>query len=243
MGIIQNDLVFDVGANHGEDTDFYLRKGFKCLSIEANPSISKLLQVRFKGAIDSGQLIVLNIGIWDKENEMTFYVNESNDHWSSFDINYGARNGTPFHTVNIKCYPIEYLLKKYGIPRYLKIDAEGADKIILQSLSKEEIIPPFISVEEYGLQSISDLMIAGYSHFKFFPQNDKSWASPPYPPIERKFVQKSFSGEDSGLFGLELPGNWLQYDYAIELFSREIRNESYEWVGRAGEWWDIHATL
>ncbi len=31
------DLIFDVGMNNGDDTDFDLAKGFRVVAIEANP--------------------------------------------------------------------------------------------------------------------------------------------------------------------------------------------------------------
>jgi len=41
------DLIFDLGANHGEDTEFYLSKGFRVVSLEANPDLVSRLQHKF----------------------------------------------------------------------------------------------------------------------------------------------------------------------------------------------------
>lgn len=34
-------LIYDIGAHLGEDTDFYLKKGFKVVAIEANPFLAE----------------------------------------------------------------------------------------------------------------------------------------------------------------------------------------------------------
>ena len=35
----QNLLIFDIGCHLGEDSEFYLRKGFKVVAVEANPEL------------------------------------------------------------------------------------------------------------------------------------------------------------------------------------------------------------
>jgi 16S rRNA A1518/A1519 N6-dimethyltransferase RsmA/KsgA/DIM1 with predicted DNA glycosylase/AP lyase activity len=42
-----NKLIYDVGAHQGEDTDFYLKKGFAVVAIEAVPEFCKSLEKRF----------------------------------------------------------------------------------------------------------------------------------------------------------------------------------------------------
>lgn len=34
------DLIFDIGANNGDDTAFYLKKGFRVVAIEADPALA-----------------------------------------------------------------------------------------------------------------------------------------------------------------------------------------------------------
>jgi hypothetical protein len=40
---MKSDLIYDVGANNGNDTDHYLRRGFRVLAIEANPQVLQVL--------------------------------------------------------------------------------------------------------------------------------------------------------------------------------------------------------
>lgn len=238
-----NDLIYDLGVNRGEDCAFYLAKGFRVVGIEANPSLYDVAREKFAANIARGDLILMNTGIAAAPGTLTFYINEHNDHWSSFDPAYGARMGTPYRTVEVACLTLDELVRRHGLPRYMKIDIEGADKLALQSLAKTQGRPPFISVEEYGVAALDDLHRLGYSHMKIMGQRIKEWAKPPQPPREGRFVERISNGLDSGLFGLELPGEWLPYAQARDYYVNNIRRENFEYIGPEHEWWDIHAAM
>ena len=53
------DLIYDVGLNLGQDTDFYLKKGFRVIAFEADPDNVATCKKRFADAIESGQLIIV----------------------------------------------------------------------------------------------------------------------------------------------------------------------------------------
>lgn len=240
---LQHDLIFDLGANRGEDTEFYLAKGFRVLAVEANPLLCRELRQRLAGPLAEGRLVLLNLGLWSEAGAATFYVNEDNDHWSSFDPAYGTRQGSRFRTVEVPCVPLWTLLLEHGLPHYLKIDIEGADRLVLEQLRAWDRPPPFISVEEYGVQALHDLRAAGYSGFQLFPQADKGWAVPPDPAREGRHAARVSTGRDSGLFGRELPDEWLDFATAFARYTTGIRDPSGRWLGPAGEWFDIHARL
>lgn len=117
----QAPLIFDIGVNHGEDSEFYLAKGFRVVGVEANPVLCEQLRQRFGKEIATGQYNLLNIGIWSEEKYLDFFYNLDNDHWSSFDRNYGCRNNTRFEVLNIKCVTIDRLLGEFGVPYYMKM--------------------------------------------------------------------------------------------------------------------------
>jgi hypothetical protein len=48
---LQPDLIYDVGFHVGEDTEFYLKKGYRVLAVEANPELCARGQMRFADAI------------------------------------------------------------------------------------------------------------------------------------------------------------------------------------------------
>src|SRR5260370_20313687 len=53
-------LIFDIGASEGNETAFYLEKGFEVVEVEADPVMHVTLQARFRDAIDNGRLVVFN---------------------------------------------------------------------------------------------------------------------------------------------------------------------------------------
>ena len=119
---------------------------------------------------------------------------------------------------------------------------EGADRSLVRQMQSLERLPPFVSVEEYGHAALIELRDAGFDRFQIIPQRDKSKMHPPMPAKEGAYVERSFSGYDSGLFGLELQGRWMGFDEAYEYFTTQIRHLDHRYVGPEHEWHDIHAT-
>lgn len=243
MTHVKNDLVFDIGVNKGEDALFYLEKGFRVVGIEADPRTACIAESKLRQFIVSGQLILLQKGIWSQAQTIPFYRNVDNDHWSSFNKDYGSRGGTRYEVVEVECITLRCLFRHFGIPRYLKVDVEGADTHVVRALNDEIIKPLYVSVEEYGVSTMDDLHEAGYDRFQLVPQRTKSPPSPPLPAREGKYVERTFTGYDSGTFGLELPPTWLSYKDVRAYFIDNIRNESGHYVGTEYEWHDVHATF
>ena len=235
-------LIHDLGMNHGEDTGFYLAKGFSVVGVEASPPLAALLARKFAFDIAARHLTLLHCGVWQEAGSMPFYVNEDNDHWSSFDPHYGTREGTKFHVVEVPCVPLGAIFSGHGVPHYLKIDIEGADRHVLAGLRAQPVRPDFVSVEEYGQQAVHDLAACGYTRFQAVTQANKAWAIPPDPPREGRLVHRPFDGRDSGLFGEELPPDaWMPGDVFLDHFERHIRGADGTWHAGPDEWMDIHA--
>ncbi|SFU75736.1 methyltransferase, FkbM family [Methylobacterium sp. 174MFSha1.1] len=236
------DLIFDLGANHGEDTAFYLAKGFRVVAVEADPHLARELEQVFRQPIAAGRCTIVAAGLLDRPGVMPFYRNIDCDHWSSFDAAYGTRDGTRFETLPISCGTVLDLFAQYGLPHYMKIDLEGADQIVLRTLQRTASRPRFLSVEEFGHGSLPLLRSLGYTRFSLRPQKDKSWAVPPRPPREGRFVDRTSTGRDSGLFGREV-GGWKSYDVSLQDYERVVRSAEGAWLPQPGEWYDIHAAI
>jgi len=69
------DLIFDIGANNGDDTAFYLKKGFRVVAIEADPALAQKLYDRFAEDIAAGNVVIEGVGVSDKVSSLEFYVN------------------------------------------------------------------------------------------------------------------------------------------------------------------------
>ena len=238
---IERDLIFDLGVNHGEDSDFYLSKGFRVVGVEADPTLVEELRIVFANPIAEKRFTLEPVGIMDEPGTKPFYRNITCDHWSSFDPSYGCRNDTEYETINVNCVVLEDLVKKYGCPYYLKIDVEGADRLILKQLKALPARPTFLSVEEFGTGTIEALYALGYNMFSLRPQQDKSWAILPDPAREGRFAPREFTQRDSGPFGLEVP-EWMPLESAKKAFHEKVRGLNGEWLPPPGEWYDLHAT-
>ena len=56
--MFKNNLIFDVGMHKGEDTHYYLLKGFDVVAFEADPNLVQFSKRRFKKEIDQKRLII-----------------------------------------------------------------------------------------------------------------------------------------------------------------------------------------
>src|ERR1700686_3014042 len=87
------DLIFDAGMHRGEDTDFYLRKGYRVVAIEANPDLVRACQIRFEAEIKSEQLHIIQGAIAEPSagDTIPFFKNE-NSIWGTICPTWAERN-------------------------------------------------------------------------------------------------------------------------------------------------------
>jgi FkbM family methyltransferase len=126
--------VFDVGMNNGDDSAYYLSRGCKVIAVEANPILAQRGRERFRGDIASGRMVIESVGIVGHPGKIPFWINEERDVFSSFDRAKAGREGMKCHPVDVDCVTFDMLLKKHGVPDYLKLDVEGAEPHCLRSL-------------------------------------------------------------------------------------------------------------
>ncbi len=89
-----------------------------------------------------------NVGLADSSGKRTFYPprNESHDSWSLIDIQNGdISNLQEFETIGLS--ELLFNIKKSNKFIYLKMDIEGAEKEVLESLIKKNIEVDFLGVE------------------------------------------------------------------------------------------------
>jgi FkbM family methyltransferase len=233
----QNNLIFDLGMHTGEDTEFYLLKGFKVIAIEANPIMVELANVKFKFDIENDNLKIINVGISSLAGMMNFYVNTQHTEWSTFDATVGASRGD-YSKLEVRTCTLSEIVSEYGIPYYIKIDIESMDYPAVESLSPNQL-PPFISVENGHQYIIEKLYDAGYKKFKFINQMHNTEIILPDCQYEGRNISFKFKRGSSGPFGRDLTGTWLTKEEVVSLsndyWSLGIDRE------KAG-WYDLHAT-
>ncbi len=53
-------VIYDLGANTGDDIAYYLKKADKVVAVEANPTLAKQIESKYSAAISEGRLFVEN---------------------------------------------------------------------------------------------------------------------------------------------------------------------------------------
>lgn len=231
------NLVYDLGMNNGDDSEYYLKLGFNVVALDANPQLCKNASKRFHVDIASGRIVIVNAAIAEYEGKVNFWINKCNDHWSSVDPNWAFRESCNCEKIRVRCLRLVDLIQKYGTPSHLKIDVEGADFMVLRQLNDLVELPLFISVEDcrFGYDYIDTLSLYGYNRFKLVDQSIISGS------IDAR-VNHIFPLGCSGLLGSDLPGNWLTKQEIIHLYSNTVRDRDGNRLAPRTQWWDIHGT-
>lgn len=229
-------VVIDLGMNNGDDTAYYLKKGYRVVAVEANPGLCRRAWERFRPAIEAGRLVVLNAAIWSQNGRQIFHVNLDNDHWSSLDPGWAGREGSRTVPVEVECLPIADLFGRFGVPAYLKIDVEGADELVLDSMVGLDLLPAYLSLEDcrFGYRYLSKLAGLGYRSFQLQDQSKVEHSVDPA-------VDHRFEAGSSGPFGDALPDAWLDRGSFEDHYARVVRDREGNRQAPRTHWWDIHA--
>ena len=245
----QNDLIYDVGMHRGEDTHYYLKKGFRVIGFEADPDLAAMCRERFHSHICAGALTIVE-GAIVKPNrssrtpaKVDFYKTDSRTEWGSVDHKWAVRNeklGISSRLIAVDAIDFRAVMEKQGVPHYLKIDIEGMDMECIAALRHFEMRPSYLSIE---IDKTSyDAMVSQLEG------NQRSWLrllsgrrpqteitnrqSPPHPAREGVYVDHHFVFSSSGLFGSELGGKWKSQTDLLRQ-CRAIATGFY-WVGDSG---------
>ena len=218
------DLIYDIGLHHGEDTEFYLLKGFRVIAFEADPEHVNICKIKFKEHIESGQLLIVEGAIVDfntieeGQDKVTFYKDDNVSVWGTVCKEWVERNekyGSSAHAIEVGVIDFSDILKRHGIPYYMKVDIEGCDRVCLHALEDFEERPDYISIESdrSGFadmrEEIQQFVRLGYGHFQAIEQSQLSAVQlPPKPAREGNYVSHEFKRGSSGLFGAELEAAW-----------------------------------
>jgi len=225
-----NNYVYDVGMHKGEDTDYYLKKGFHVIGFEADPDLTAYCKIRFSNEIENGKLILVEGAIAEpkfkeyKIRTIQFYRNKKYSVWGTVVRSWAHRNellGTSNEIINVPIINFSKCLKKYGIPYYLKIDIEGMDVVCLKALKSFKQKPSYVSIEtekesfDKFVEELNLLTQLGFTRFKNVQQASVVHQMEPYPTKEGYYVSYLFQKGSSGLFGEDLPNKWKDYKQIV----------------------------
>src|SRR5262245_27286423 len=191
-------LVVDIGMHRGDDTAFYLAKGFEVLAVEANPDLAAAGRRRFADEIDRGRLTIRQVAIAEAPGTVTFYAGDQ-DGWGSLSK---ERAGAGLHLslaeYEVEACTFEQLLDGKS-PYYVKVDIEGADLLCVDAVERLASPPSFFSFEydltraEETVEGLHSLARAGFRRFALVNQALNPSVVSPNPPLEGEYVDVTFT--------------------------------------------------
>lgn len=237
-----DDLIFDVGAHIGNDTDFYLRKGYRVVAVEAAPGLVRQCKTRFANEIASGQLILEEVAISDaaEKGEISFFINPEYSEWGTTDKEWVKRNtrfgSDQVEKLRVPAIEAAELFRRHGVPHYMKVDIEGADRSCLHAVVALDTPPRFFSIESDKLEydavceDLRLLQRAGYRRFAVVQQAGYGFSTINTRTRHGEDLSYQFQPSVSGPFGDDLPSEkWVTLEEAEREYRRVFRE--YRWFG------------
>ncbi|WP_187830031.1 FkbM family methyltransferase [Siccirubricoccus phaeus] len=192
---MQRDLIYDLGMHRGDDTRFYLAKGFRVVALEANPAFCAAARAAFPEDIAAGRLAVEEAALWHSGGErISFWLNHEKDDWSSALRPWAEKGGHAAEEIEVGTLTLPDLLDRHGVPYYLKCDIEGMDEAFAGQLLRDGRRPAHVSIEACSLDALALLRACGYDRVQIVNQALHYCAVPPDPPREGSFVAAQFHG-------------------------------------------------
>ncbi|MFO0017589.1 MAG: FkbM family methyltransferase [Synechococcaceae cyanobacterium] len=225
-------VIYDIGANNGDDIQYYLKKADRVVAVEANPSLCDIIRTKFRSEIANGTLVVENCVLTPHKEQGTipFYIHTKYHGLSQ--VSRPKNNQSDYEKVLLPRRSVESLFAKHGYPHYVKIDVEGYDHVILRSMFANSIFPQYISAESHVIEVFLLLSCSGrYNHFKLvegYSVPDK-YGQHIITTI-RGAETYSFPMYSSGPYGEDLDGEWMPAKRLFKLLTSQGLG-----------WKDIHA--
>lgn len=246
-------LAFDVGMYDGADTDYLLRSGFRVVAVEAHPLLCRRAEARFAREIGERRLTIANVAIAGDEGTTELSLC-GDDLGSSSIVADKLRGMRHAGTLQVPATTVLALFSAHGVPDYMKIDIEGADRHCILPLTADTA-PRQLSfeVDEDVLELVAHLSAIGYAKFKLIGQTSflEMDAEHGIGYRFRNRVMKLLGYDEPGLvrrrgkwFPLmhssgpgpwESDGDWYSADTLLRKWRR-----SGEFDRRQG-WYDVHA--
>lgn len=229
-------IIFDIGANKGQNLEYFLKKANLVIAVEANPELVKKIRFDFKKYIKSRKLVVENFALTDKGNiqKINFYISKINHVLSTL----YPDDKKLFYKIKVNATKASLLIKKYlnkfkkAKIEYIKIDIEYSDHLILKDLLKNNIIADHLSVECHNPEILKLIHYSPYKSFKFVDgEKVKNMKNIKINTIYKKKKIISFREHSSGPFGDDIPGRYYNKNSIFSYFL----NNGFGWK-------DIHCS-
>ena len=131
--------IFDVGANEGFISDFFLEEKFKVIAIEPDKRNQRILESRFK---KKKLFKLIKKGVSDQEKTAPFFIHKRNSALNTFSPKWKNRvegknqsEGFSEEQNLVELTTLDQIIKEEGLPNFIKIDVEGHELEVINGLS------------------------------------------------------------------------------------------------------------
>jgi FkbM family methyltransferase len=137
--VSKDSLVFDIGANRGQHTRYFLALGAVVVAVEPIPAYAENLRLIHL----NNRVTVVPCAVGDKPSTAELHISSQaalstlSDEWLR------SAQGSPRfkdvsweETAEVAVITLDSLIERYGVPDFVKIDVEGFEAKVLDGLSK-----------------------------------------------------------------------------------------------------------
>jgi FkbM family methyltransferase len=201
QGFRPGDLIFDVGANHGQKVDVFLRLGARVIAVEPDELNQRILREKFLAYRASKKpVIIVPQAVSEDVRTETMWIDEPGSakntlsgKWVQALRTDEKRFGTALkfgQKRTVETTTLQRLIEEFGRPYFIKIDVEGHEPSVLAGL-REPV--PFVSFEvnlpeflDEGLKCINLLhALAPKGRFNMAAECEDGLLSKEWLPTER----------------------------------------------------------
>lgn len=150
LEIPYEETIIDIGANIGEVSNYFEKKGYNVISFEPDPTEFIALKTNCKNSL------IYNKGLWNKKSKLRFFLNNKTGDSSFLPENLDDKNFIEIETCTLDSMIMH--IDRIGL---IKLEAEGAEPEILEGAKNSLLKTRFISVDvgpERGVNKDSTLM-------------------------------------------------------------------------------------
>lgn len=200
--INSGDLVFDVGANNGSYTEIFLEIGGRVVAVEPNPACATKVQylqwagwlkVEQAAAGDQEGWAEMQLGRWDSVSTLSGAFAEK--YSETRPRAWAGRLRVPVTTLDL-------LTARYGVPRFVKIDAEGFDDKVIQGMNfcpaglSFEFLPQLPQVAKRALHLLGDKYVYNFTAGTDYRLSLQEWLDKAAMESYLDHVQCTFTNAD-----------------------------------------------
>jgi FkbM family methyltransferase len=203
-------IVFDIGANIGAWALANKNPNKKIISVEASPKTYKVLCDRVR---TSTSIIPLNYAVCASDtSSITFYhciradtLSTLNKDWLTSSKSRFGNYSNSIQEIQVPTITLDTLIQKYGLPDLIKIDVEGAENIVLASLSQRVPMLCFEWAAEWretSRECIAHLASLGFTHFHIQAEDKYDYLPPKFDKTKEEVLSFLASARDKVDWGM-----------------------------------------